>query len=91
VTVEKFYDAFISREALASVRLDGETWSLPRFQIDQPVWAAGRPATVVLYVPEGEKPCGAHPGEYRYQVRFEGTGENWTPWPYCESQLTERN
>lgn len=88
MTVERFYDAFLRREAEASVSLDGETWCLPRFRMDQPVWAAGRPATIVGYLEEGS--CTGHPGQYRYQVRFLGTGANYEPWPYCESQLSER-
>jgi hypothetical protein len=85
MTVERFYDAMLRREAGASVELDGETWSLPRFQLNQQVFAAGRAAVIVGYVDYGK--CGAHPDQYRYQVRFHGTGDNWNPWPYCESQL----
>lgn len=93
MTVEKFYESYVRRtlekEAEASVKLDGETWSLPRFQTGEEVWVAGRPATIVGYLPEGE--CGAHPGEYRYTIRFLGASEAFTPWPYCESQLKTRN
>lgn len=89
MTVGKFYEGFIQREAEASVKLDGETWSLPRFQMDQPVWAASRPATVVGYLEAGG--CPGHPGQYRYQVRFLLTGTNYEPWPYCESQLLPRD
>jgi hypothetical protein len=89
MTVERFYNAMLLREAAASVTLDGETWSLPRFQTDQPVWAAGRPANIVGYKDQGS--CGAHPGQYRYTVRFLGSPDTFTPWPYCESQLNERD
>lgn len=91
--VTKFYEAFIAsgplKDAEALVKLDGEAWSLPRFQMDQPVWAAGRPAMIVSYGEEGK--CGGHPDEYAYGVRFIGTSENWMAWPYCESQLRERD
>lgn len=89
MTVERFYDAMLRREAAASARLDGETWSLPRFQIGQPVWAAGRPAVIVGYRDQGA--CGAHPGEYRYDIKFSPAPETFNAWPYCESQLSERD
>jgi len=89
MVVERFYEGYVRRtlekEAEASVKLDGETWSLPRFQTGQQVFAAGRAAVIVGYLDEGK--CVNHPGQYRYKVRFHGTGEEWNPWPYCESQL----
>ena len=86
--MDRFSDAMLRQEAAASAKLDGETWSLPRFRPDQEVWATGCPAIIVNCLQDVE--CGAHPGEYSYGVRFCGTGENWNAWPYCESQLTER-
>lgn len=92
MTVERFYEGFVATalatEAAASARLDGETWSLPRFMQDQMVWAAGRPAVIVSHLADHR--CGAHPGEYAYGVRFVSTAEQWSAWPYCESQLTPR-
>lgn len=87
--VEKFYNAMLRREAAASARLDGETWSLPRYMRDQPVWAAQRPAHVVDL--KKDHHCGAHPGEYAYDVRFDGMPQWANSWPYCESQLTPRD
>lgn len=93
MTVERFYETtwvqeVLAGEAASSVRLDGETWSLPRFMADQGVWAAGRPATVVALL--RDHVCGAHRGEYAYSVRFLSASTEWTPWPYCESQLSPR-
>jgi hypothetical protein len=89
MTVERFYEAMLYQEAEASVALDGQTWSLPRFQLDQPVWAAGRPAVVVAHREEGR--CRVHRGEYSYGVRFLGVNAESNAWPYCESQLSERD
>jgi hypothetical protein len=88
MTVERFYNSFVGVDGREWKKLDGETWTLPRFQTDQPVWAAGRPAHIVGYKDQGS--CGAHPGQYRYTVRFLGSPDGFTPWPYCESQLNER-
>jgi hypothetical protein len=60
-----------------------------KFCKDQFVWAVGRSAQIVGYRDEGE--CPTHPGEQRYWIRFTGTGDNWNPWPYCESQLQARD
>lgn len=88
MTVERFYDAMLRREAVASVRLDGETWSLPRFHTGEEVWAYGFPGVIVGYGAEGS--CGVHAGEYVYQVRFNAGSDRHDPWLYCESQLTPR-
>jgi len=84
-------EAFVRSGAnLRNSMVSPAEWTFPKFMVGYRVWAYGRPATIVGYVDNGEKTCGAHPGDYRYQVRFESTGETWTPWPYCESQLTSR-
>jgi len=85
MVVERFYDAMLRREASLPSRFELGELICPKFMVDQQVFAAGRAAVIVGYVDYGR--CGAHPGQYRYQVRFHGTGENWNPWPYCESQL----
>lgn len=89
MVVEMFFNAFVGNDGRPWRDVDG-VWTFPKFMVGYRVWAYGRPATIVGYVDNGEKTCGAHPGDYRYQVRFESTGETWTPWPYCESQLTSR-
>lgn len=90
MNVERFYSAILRQEAAASVKLDGETWSLPRFMGGQEVWAAHRPAVVVDLLPGQD--CGAHRGEYRYSIRFLGVDpDKASPWPYCESMLEPRD
>jgi hypothetical protein len=64
-------------------------YDVRRFDHDELVWASGRPAVIVGFVEEPAI-CGAHRGDRQYQVRYEGTGEKWNAWPYCESQLSER-
>ncbi len=90
--MSRIVDEFIRQEAAASVALDGETWALPRFNVGDKVWInpIHRPAEIMGFLVKG-RPCGAHPGEYRYNVNLLTTADNPLPWPYCESQLSPRD
>jgi hypothetical protein len=86
VTVERFSKDNLTAELNPEA---AEIAGPVRFKTDDLVWAAQRPAVIVDYLDFGG--CGGHPDDHRYSIRFASTRGEFLPWPYCESQLSERN